>query len=76
MLKLPKISLGRSYSPLIGLDITTSSIKLIELAQSPELVVFHNGRLTREPRHWSHWRPAPPLGVMFRVVEPADLAEL
>ncbi|HEY8265597.1 MAG TPA: type IV pilus assembly protein PilM, partial [Steroidobacteraceae bacterium] len=34
MLKLPKISLGRSYSPLIGLDITTSSIKLIELAQS------------------------------------------
>ncbi|HEU5468224.1 MAG TPA: pilus assembly protein PilM [Steroidobacteraceae bacterium] len=34
MLKLPKISLGRSYSPLIGLDITTSSIKLIELSQS------------------------------------------
>jgi type IV pilus assembly protein PilM len=34
VLKLPKISLGRSYSPLIGLDITTSSIKLIELAQS------------------------------------------
>ena len=34
MLKLPKISLGRSYSPLIGLDITTSSIKLIELAMS------------------------------------------
>jgi type IV pilus assembly protein PilM len=34
VLKLPKISLGRSYSPLIGLDITTSSIKLIELSQS------------------------------------------
>ena len=34
MLKLPKISLGRSYSPLIGLDITTSSIKLIELTKS------------------------------------------
>jgi type IV pilus assembly protein PilM len=34
VLKLPKISLGRSYSPLIGLDITTSSIKLIELAMS------------------------------------------
>ena len=34
MFKLPKISLGRSYSPLIGLDITTSSIKLIELAMS------------------------------------------
>ncbi|HEU4517799.1 MAG TPA: type IV pilus assembly protein PilM, partial [Steroidobacteraceae bacterium] len=34
MLKLPKISLGRSYSPLIGLDITTSSIKLIELSMS------------------------------------------
>ena len=34
MLKLPKISLGRSYSPLIGLDITTSSIKLIELAMA------------------------------------------
>jgi type IV pilus assembly protein PilM len=34
VLKLPKISLGRSYSPLIGLDITTSSIKLIELSMS------------------------------------------
>jgi len=34
VLKLPKFSLGPRYSPLIGLDITTSSIKLIELAQS------------------------------------------
>jgi len=34
VLKLPKFSLGPRFSPLIGLDITTSSIKLIELAQS------------------------------------------
>ncbi len=34
MLKLPKISLGPRFRPLIGLDITTSSIKLIELALS------------------------------------------
>ncbi|HEX4883824.1 MAG TPA: pilus assembly protein PilM, partial [Casimicrobiaceae bacterium] len=34
MLKLPKISLGPRYVPLVGLDITTSSIKLIELAKS------------------------------------------
>jgi len=32
VLKLPKISLGPRSRPLIGLDITTSSIKLIELA--------------------------------------------
>ncbi len=32
MLKLPTFSLGSRYRPLIGLDITTSSIKLIELA--------------------------------------------
>jgi len=34
VLKLPKISLGPRFRPLIGLDITTSSIKLIELALS------------------------------------------
>ena len=34
MLKLPKISLGPRHPQLIGLDITTSSIKLIELSQS------------------------------------------
>ncbi len=34
MLKLPKFSLGPRFRPLIGLDITTSSIKLIELALS------------------------------------------
>jgi type IV pilus assembly protein PilM len=32
--KLPQISLGSRRSPLIGIDITTSSIKLIELAES------------------------------------------
>jgi type IV pilus assembly protein PilM len=34
VLKLPKISLGPRFRPLIGLDITTSSIKLIELSLS------------------------------------------
>jgi type IV pilus assembly protein PilM len=34
VLKLPQISLRARHHPLIGLDITTSSIKLIELAQS------------------------------------------
>ncbi len=34
MLKLPQISLGSRRRPLIGLDITTSSVKLIELVES------------------------------------------
>lgn len=34
MLNLPKISLGSRNRLLIGLDITTSSIKLIELSKS------------------------------------------
>jgi len=34
VLNLPKLSLGSRNRPLIGLDITTSSIKLIELTQS------------------------------------------
>jgi type IV pilus assembly protein PilM len=34
VLKLPKLSLGPRHRQLIGLDITTSSIKLIELSQS------------------------------------------
>ena len=34
MLKLPQISLRTRHRPLVGLDITTSSIKLIELTES------------------------------------------
>jgi type IV pilus assembly protein PilM len=34
VLKLPQISLRTRHRPLVGLDITTSSIKLIELAES------------------------------------------
>ena len=34
MLKLPQISLGSRRRPLIGLDITTSSVKQIELVES------------------------------------------
>lgn len=34
MLKLPQILLGSRRRPLIGLDITTSSVKLIELIES------------------------------------------
>ena len=34
MFKLPQISLGSRRRPLIGLDITTSSVKLIELVES------------------------------------------
>ena len=36
MLNLPKISFGSGHRPLIGLDITTSSIKLIELTRELE----------------------------------------
>ena len=34
MLKLPQFSLRAGHRPLLGLDITTSSIKLIELSES------------------------------------------
>ena len=49
MFKLPKISLGPRYSPLIGLDITTSSIKLIELAQSGRPVPGRGLRRRADP---------------------------
>jgi cytochrome P450 len=57
-----------------GLSMMIARSLLIEIARSPRLVVYRDGRVVRAARHWSHWRPAPPVGVMLRAQEAATRA--
>lgn len=44
-----------------GLVLGTARVVLEELLAAAPLAVSRPDRPTREPRHWSHWRPAGPI---------------